>query len=191
MLNKIYIVSLGEIDQLEEFCQLYFNLLVLFFPESVNVTIWTVAYAIPFHARKLYEEYGIGFGILSLQAKESKHAGLKTGLSLTNRSRDSSSDGEWWQVMRASYIRSFYLPEHQPSPSSYSSHFKSRKPPHYESLHFCDCGRKKHAIGFTQCSTCQACVCVVECAQQQKLSEEVMDNLHYRFRAAKHDGRRL
>jgi hypothetical protein len=57
----------------------------------------------------LYEEYGIGFGILSLQAKESKHAGLKTGLSLTNRSRDSSSNGKWWQVVRASYIRSFYL----------------------------------------------------------------------------------
>ncbi len=35
LFNKIHIVSLGEIDQLEEFCQLYFNLLVLFFPESV------------------------------------------------------------------------------------------------------------------------------------------------------------
>ena len=96
LFNKIHIVSLGEIDQLEEFCQLYFNLLVLFFPESVNVTVWTVASALPFHARKLYEEYGIGFGILSLQAKESKHAGLKTELSLTNRSRDSSSNGKWW-----------------------------------------------------------------------------------------------
>ncbi len=31
LFNKIHIVSLGEIDQLEEFCQLYFNLLVLFF----------------------------------------------------------------------------------------------------------------------------------------------------------------
>ena len=164
LFNKIHIVSQGEIDELEDFCQLYFNLLVLFFPESVNVTVWTVAYAIPFHARKLYEEYGIGFGILSLQAKESKHAGLKAELSLTNRSQDSSSSGKWWQVMRASYIRSFYLPEHQPSPASYSSHFKSRKPPHCELLDFCDCGRKKDAIWFypmfylpSMCMCCRVC----------------------------------
>ena len=91
-----------------------------------------------------------------------------------NRSRNSNNNGKWWQVMRASYIRSFYLPEHQPSPSSYSSHFKSRKPPHWEFPTFCDCGRKKDAIGCTHCSICQACVCVVECAQQQKLSEEVI-----------------
>ena len=39
---------------------------------------------------------------------------------------------------------------------------------------FCDCGRKKQAIGSTHCSTCQACVCVLECAQQQKLSEDVI-----------------
>ena len=56
------------------------------------MTVWTVAYALPFHARKLYEEYGIDFGILSLQAKESKHAGLKAELSLTNRSRKSDNN---------------------------------------------------------------------------------------------------
>ena len=135
LFNKIHINSQGEIYQLEDFCQLYFNLLVLFFAESVNVTVWTVAYAIPFHARKLYEEYGIGFGILSLHAKESKHADLKAELALTNRSRDSNHNGKWWQVMRASYSRCFYLPEHQPSPSSYSSHFKSRKRPIVNYLH--------------------------------------------------------
>jgi hypothetical protein len=130
LFNKIHVQCLGEIDQLDEFCQHYFNMLVLFFPESINVTVWTVAYAIPYHARKLYDKYGIGFGILSLQAKESKHAGLKAELSLTNRSRKCDNNGKWWQIMRANYVRSFYLPEHQPSPSSYTSHFQSRKSPH-------------------------------------------------------------
>lgn len=30
LFNKIHVNSPGEIDQLEEFCQLYFNILVLF-----------------------------------------------------------------------------------------------------------------------------------------------------------------
>ena len=112
----------------QNFCDLYFNLLVLFFPNFVNITVWTVGYAIPYHARKLYNEYKIGFGILSLQAKESKHAGIKRELMLTNRSTSSSIGGKWWQIMRANYVRSFYLPENQPSPPTYSSHFKSRTP---------------------------------------------------------------
>ena len=135
--NKIFVSNPGEISQLEEFCQLYFNLLALFFPNSVNVTVWTIAYALPYHAKQLYENYGIGFGILSLQAKESKHSGLKAELLMTNRSRNSDGKGKWWQLMRANYIRSFYLPEHQPSPPSYTSHFKSRKSPHCEFPRFC------------------------------------------------------
>lgn len=53
LFNKITI-TFTELEELEEFCQLYFNLLALFFPSSVNVTVWTVGIAIPYHARKLY-----------------------------------------------------------------------------------------------------------------------------------------
>jgi hypothetical protein len=54
-----------------------------------------VRYAIPYHARKLYEEYHVGYVILSLQAKESKHAGIKGDLSLTNRSNKGSTNGKF------------------------------------------------------------------------------------------------
>ena len=50
--------------------KLYFNLMCLFFPSHVNVTSWTVAYAIPYHALKLYNTYKVGYGIISQQAKE-------------------------------------------------------------------------------------------------------------------------
>ena len=73
---KIHI-SIAGLSELEEFFELFFNLLVLFSPYFVNITVWTVGYAIPYHAGKLCNEYKIGFGILSLQAKESKHAGIK------------------------------------------------------------------------------------------------------------------
>ena len=77
LFNKINLSSIGEVDQLTEFCQLYFNILVLFPPTSINVTVWTVGYAIPYHARKLYEEYHVGYGILSLQRRNQNMLALK------------------------------------------------------------------------------------------------------------------
>ncbi len=171
LFNKIHI-SVAELSELEEFCE-DFNLLVLFFPNFINITVWTVGYAIPYHARKLYKEYKVGFGILSLQAKESKHAGIKRELMLTNRSTSSSLDGKWWQIMRANYVRSFYLPEHQPSPPTYTSHFKSRTPSHCELPTYCVCGRKKE-IEELSCYLCCDCFLVVDCAKQQKLLPAVI-----------------
>ena len=39
--------------------------------------------------------------------------------------------------MRSNYVRSFYLPEHQPMPSSYTLHYQSRSPPHCNQSKFC------------------------------------------------------
>lgn len=93
--------NLIEIEQIKETLTTYFNLLALFFSASVNITVWMVAYATPYHASLLFNNYDIGFGILSLQAKESKHSGIKHDLLMTNRSRSTGSLGKWWQVMRA------------------------------------------------------------------------------------------
>ncbi|XP_022788449.1 uncharacterized protein LOC111328306 [Stylophora pistillata] len=106
--------------------------------DAVNLTVWTIGYAIPYHAELLYRQQKVGYGIISLQAKESKHSGVKQDLNLTNRSRSTSNVGKWWQLMRTNYVRAFYLPEHQPVPSTYISHFESRLPPHCkDTLNFC------------------------------------------------------
>ena len=46
-----------------------------------------MGYAVPYHASALFKNYGVGLGIISLQAKESKHAGVKYDLSLTGQSQ--------------------------------------------------------------------------------------------------------
>ena len=113
---------------------------------------------------------GLGY---CLQAKESKHAGIKRELMLTNRSTSSSIGGKWWQIMRANYVRSFYLPEHQPSPPTYTSHFKSRTPSHCEHPESCDCGRKK-GIEDLFCALCSDCSLVITSAKQQELLPAVI-----------------
>jgi hypothetical protein len=182
-----------ELLELDENCKLYFNLLCLFFPMHINVTCWTVGYALPYHALKLCDMYGVGYGIISQQGKEAKHSAVKNDLELSNRSnnlilvyvifhvlihiaifmcfRSNNADknGKWWQVMRANYVRNVYLPEHQPLPQSYKSHFKSRIPPHCDSEGACDCGRLK-PVDCDFCHTCLQCQDIVESAQNHKLS---------------------
>ncbi len=149
-------------------------MLVLFFPESINVTVWTVAYAIPYHALRLYDQYGIGFGMLSLQAMESKHAGLKAELSLTNRSRKCDNNGKWWQIMRANCVRSFYLPEHQPSPSS-------SVPGNCLTvmiLFIVTVVERRATVQQTHCTVCLDARHVVECAQHQNCCQKLLQYLN-------------
>lgn len=61
----------------------------------MNVTTWTVGYAIPYHANLLFKLYKVGYGIVSLQAKEAKHSGVKDDLTLTNRSTAITPIGKW------------------------------------------------------------------------------------------------
>jgi hypothetical protein len=132
-----------------------------------------MGYAIPYHTKLLYETYKVGYGIISLPAKESKHAGLKDELGLTNRSNKDSVHGKWWQIMRSNYVRAFYLPEHQPSPASYTSHFKSRIPPHCENPTSCECGREKQTVQLS-CLVCGSSSTATECAQAQSLTPEAI-----------------
>ena len=54
----------------------------------------------------------------------------------------------------ASDVRNGYLPEHQPLPHTYKSHFKSRVPPHCVSQDVCNCGRFKQVDG----DLCRSCL---------------------------------
>ena len=174
LFNKVHVTS-AEVSQLKEICQIYFNIYALFLPESLNITVWTLGYALPYHADLLYKEFKIGYGIISLQAKESKHAAVKYDLTLSNRSRSEGINGKWFQVMRANYVRAFYLPEHHPLPSMYVSHFTSRIPPNAEN-DVCLCSRPTNFE-----DSCETCVLaenlIVRPAIEGKLTAEVVSIL--------------
>ena len=93
LVNKVHANTI-EIEQLKDSLVTYFNHFALFFPSAVNITVRTMVYAKLFHASLLYNRYKVSLGILSLQAKESKHTCLKNYLALTNRSRSTGSLGK-------------------------------------------------------------------------------------------------
>ena len=173
LINRVTIDGLNDYpDHVKKQCSLYFNLFSLFFNESCNSTVWTLGYVVPYHASLLFDNYCIGYGILSMQGKESKHSAIKQELrNNTNRSKSHDENSKWHQIMRSSFIRNFYLPYHFPI-STYHSHYKSRIPSIEDSS--CKCSRN-YDLESNSCSFCSRAEVVVCDAQQGKLSNNVIE----------------
>lgn len=103
----------------------YFNLFSLSFNQHCQLTVCTMGYVIPYHVNRIYQNFKVGFGITSMQGKESKHSAIKQELrSNTNRSTAQDHTGKCHQI--ANYVRKFYLQFHFPI-SIYHSHYRQRK----------------------------------------------------------------
>ena len=75
--------------------------------------------------------------------------------------------------MRSNYVRSFYLPEHQPMPSSYTSHYQSRSPPDCNQSKFCKCGRDRDRDELS-CHVCLSSIEVVTSANKRELTHSLL-----------------
>ena len=64
-------------QELKVHCQLFFNTCSLLM-KSVDPTVWTVRYAIPFHNAALFREFGFGLGINTVEGREAKHVTLSS-----------------------------------------------------------------------------------------------------------------
>ena len=55
----------------------YYLVDALFLPTSVNPTVWTIGHIIPAHTKEVYEKYGQGLGIVTMERGQVKHIALK------------------------------------------------------------------------------------------------------------------
>ena len=139
------------------------------------MTVWTLGYVVPYHTKQVFENYGIGYGILTMQGKEAKHSSIKNELKMcSNRSNAQDQTGKWYQLMRNSFIRNFYLPYHLPSlSSSYNSHFRSRIPCFDNEIQYCCCSRILNGEEEI-CFVCQQSAIILEDATNGKLSNDIL-----------------
>ena len=128
-----------------------------------------MAYAVSYHAKLLYQKYGIGYGILTMQGKEAKHATIKQELkSCSNRSLSESNKNKWHQLRHGNYIRCFYLPFHYPI-QLYQPHYDSRNPK--VSSKVCGCYRQI----LDDIETCQSCCVATDYLQCIKREGRIPD----------------
>lgn len=75
LMNRIDIDEQGIID-LDKYCKQYFICSSMFLT-NMTLSMWTVGYCVPYHARLLFQSLGVGLGINTMQGREAKHQKLK------------------------------------------------------------------------------------------------------------------
>ena len=171
LMNRV-VISHSSVVELHNWCTLYFNLFALFFTVNCQSTVWTLGYVVPYHSNLLWLDYKVGYGILSMQGKESKHSVLKHELKMSsNRSTSQDETGKWHQLARSSYVRNFYLPYHFPI-ESYHSHYESRNPSVKGDL--CACFRPVN-MDSDICEQCRASIFIVNDAKNGELTDKNLE----------------
>ena len=101
------IVDKEVLIEMKSCCLQFFNAVSLLLL-NVTPTVWTVGYAIPYHSDLLFQKYGIGLGINSMQGREAKHVCLQ------QYARHSSVSRRWHNVLKHDYISSVFLRKQDP-----------------------------------------------------------------------------
>ena len=70
-------ITLDQISQLSVACCEYFNVNAMFMQTSVNPTVWTLGHMVPAHCSQVFEKYGQGLGMVTMEEREAKHIFLK------------------------------------------------------------------------------------------------------------------
>ena len=136
----------AEICKLKTACQHFFstNSLLL----RVSPTVWTIGFAIPYHAQILYDKYELGLGLNSMQGQESKH------VRLSQYSRHATLTGRWKLVLCHDHITCVWICREHPFHSSYVKSKEQYIPSKITPDGFCYCGFPKEERGQCCCPEC-------------------------------------
>lgn len=98
-------ITLDQIAQLSNACREYFNLNALFMYTSVNPTVWTMGHIVPAHCHQVFEKYGQGLGVVTMEGREAKHIFLK------KLSENTTYQNRWAEIFRHEFIMLIWLPQ--------------------------------------------------------------------------------
>ena len=156
-------VAAQHLKDLEEACEIYYNMYVLF--RQVNLTVWTIGKVVPYHAWLIYRKYGYGMGIVSMQGRESKHIQFVDYVCHASGSEMNKME----IAFRHEFCELIYLRQEKPSLDSYKSCDKI----HYIPTEYttragvCYCGLK-HVNGSCQLCEQDTLMCIEKSCIAQK-----------------------
>ena len=130
--SRVSQIGENHVQKLQSECKQYFNIASLF--HSLNVSVWTLAHAVPFHTKQLLEDLGVGLGINSMQGRESKHQ------QVANFAEFSIVKNRWQKVFRHEYMSLIWLRKQNPSQDSYREFKDKYTPDRCFDPGYCICG---------------------------------------------------
>jgi hypothetical protein len=111
------------------------------FCDAQTPSEWSIGKVVPVHAKWMFERYGVGLGINTMQGREAKH------VHIASYAKHSNIKNRWSLVFRDDYISKIWLPLQQPSLLTYHRTKESLVPERLEGvILYCYCGFPKGAF---------------------------------------------
>ena len=127
----------GYMQYLSQSCLNYFNSVCIFFSSKVIQTVWTISYAIPYHSKFLFDQFGYALGINTMQGREAKHSVIaKFAVHSTPALR-------WSLIFRHEFISSIWLRKRDSKAVHFKHSHVNYKPDFVNTCNFCNCGLPK------------------------------------------------
>ncbi len=93
------------VKSLKQDCIVYHCIHVLFL--TPGLTTWTMGYIVPYHTEDIFQRFGLGLGINTMQGRESKHQQIKGYLKHTP---STNAEQKWQIVSKHEYAEQLMLP---------------------------------------------------------------------------------
>ncbi len=119
-LFSMYHFSDEKLKQLSLYTSEYITAKTLFC-DALTPSEWTIGKVVPVHAQWMYDKYGCGLGINTMQGREAKH------MQIASYAKHSNVKNRWSLVFRHDYISKIWLPLKQASLSSHKCKPCSKK----------------------------------------------------------------
>ena len=145
LMSRVHVTP-DELATLKASCKVFFNTMALFFGH-VTPTTWTIGHAVPVHTQQLFDEFGFGLGLNSMQGREAKHQAV------LHYCVNAMPNDRWDTAFRHEYMSLLWLPKHDPSSYKYAHTNFRWSPPSLELPTTCSCGRDK----LEQDESCMMC----------------------------------
>lgn len=138
-LFSMYHFSEEKLEKLSQYTSEYITSKILFY-DTVTPSEWTIGKVVPIHAKWVYERYGTGLGVNTMQGREAKH------VQIARYAQHSNMQNRWPLVFRHDYVSKIWLPLNQPSLLEYHRTNKSLVPSRVEDNKYCHCSFLKEAV---------------------------------------------
>lgn len=88
---SMYHITPTVVQELQQMSHDYFTAVVLF-TDKVSCTVWSIGHLVPVHTQWMFDKYGTGLGINTMQGREAKH------VQIASYAKNSLFKDRWHQV---------------------------------------------------------------------------------------------
>lgn len=154
-----------QLSELDKECKNFFTCWALFL--EVNPTVWTIGHVVPVHTRDIFQKYGKGLLMNSMEGREAKHQAV------SRYPTNSTNSTRWQSVFRHEFVSLIWLRKRGCNLASSKKCTETYIPKHFSGDPYCYCG-----LMLTDGQDCKYCnhqnrVKIVSSVGQKKVTFKV------------------